>query len=1250
MSLGLILPLVACAARVAADSGEEFSNNLFSDLAPLLALFGERVTMQFMSQSMGWADNIILAMAPIGIITVIVGAIRVGGPSWLKALIGRARENIAVAEADLMSSTSNEVCELWNGHHVVRCMGSAPILEFICLVPKYGDRKKVQEVRVISLDEALDKHVKKIKKSFPDRFRQIHGLVTEHHNYSKLEQGESNDSSSEIIIVHNQREASPNISLNCHGQICRGELYLVAICATLLQSAVLVYSGFVACQLTAPEDEDVVKGYAFPCTFIGMLLLVSGLLICGHVVESSTEEDRYCPAQGTEARLVWLQQPKTVSDQVFDSYAIFPRHARSIITTSIRKDKAKVANSANSQDERDKPPDKNQRLSMVLETKALIGVIISLCGFIVQFVGLRAMHWSVSVAQLGAILTMAALRALVRRGLAMPPDDKLLDPGFELEWFSLTQIDFDKIWWPCPEADAKKSETSGDWRVMTAGSSDMHSPLWREAKGPRPEHPKPRSKAHQAMIIRKELGQFVTWPAVASIEAAALARAIEITMDALIGPSRADIWSWSLKTHCVDPDGQSEVHFSLRKGDLESLTSELEAALSLWLFSVNQYESDQGLDNRHNRTPGTPSRSKGPLQNSSLRLLGGYGRSLHRDLDWWMPHDATRILRVQEFDWVRNTQNDGIDDAQKVLDMLKHRIVGCGSRESCTSPALAGQARYQSSPLSKLYLDGQREKTETLPRADDSLRTYLAVESSVPLKLLYAQDLFTAFMWSVAKTMPSCIPGGSDLVHNDEGKRGEWISFRFRHEELSRMVQDISNTGLGSLDQIYLSVIPPLSAENKLPETTKIIELARKQARRPQEKQDWIQDSKPYLWLSETAQTFPKDSAVSVRTITALLEYANIMTRALDLREPIHISSESDEKAEAEEPLVKAKMMIEDKIKEWLGPGEDVKTRAIFSYLRALYEEQGREWRWETAQEPKATPESVTEYPQVFGFGELHRLYQKSSRLISRGIRASLNRGQGVDQQDVFNWTPLHYAAAKGNASAAGRLLEYEADVNARDLVDWTPLHYACHRGNTAVVDELLLAQADVNLRGIDGVTPLHCAAMSGCIDAAKSLIKARATADATDNAGNTWLHWAAFHSHAKFMVELKPEVDINLRNHNGRSPLHLASSNGHDAIVKTLVGNGADIGAEDDANQTPLHFAAANGHEDVVEVLVERGARIDVRNGRGEMPLHLAANRGYRAVAEYLESCSRQSRLPKPLVGGTGTNADEKGTCEYHQ
>jgi hypothetical protein len=77
---------------------EDFSNNLLGHLAPLLTLFGEQVTKQFLSMSLGWADNFLIAMGPLGIMTIIVSTIRVGCSRHLKALIGRTRESRATAE------------------------------------------------------------------------------------------------------------------------------------------------------------------------------------------------------------------------------------------------------------------------------------------------------------------------------------------------------------------------------------------------------------------------------------------------------------------------------------------------------------------------------------------------------------------------------------------------------------------------------------------------------------------------------------------------------------------------------------------------------------------------------------------------------------------------------------------------------------------------------------------------------------------------------------------------------------------------------------------------------------------------------------------------------------------------------------------------------------------------------------------------------------------------------------------------
>ncbi|KAF8857732.1 hypothetical protein BDZ45DRAFT_571575, partial [Acephala macrosclerotiorum] len=104
-------------------NGNDFYNNLFSDLSPLLALFGEQVTKQYMSQSIYWTGDILLSILPLGIITIVVSAIRVRGSEGMRALVGRALEPRADAALELLPSTSSEVREPWDGKRIVRLKG-----------------------------------------------------------------------------------------------------------------------------------------------------------------------------------------------------------------------------------------------------------------------------------------------------------------------------------------------------------------------------------------------------------------------------------------------------------------------------------------------------------------------------------------------------------------------------------------------------------------------------------------------------------------------------------------------------------------------------------------------------------------------------------------------------------------------------------------------------------------------------------------------------------------------------------------------------------------------------------------------------------------------------------------------------------------------------------------------------------------------------------------------------------------------
>ncbi|EHK46102.1 hypothetical protein TRIATDRAFT_242124, partial [Trichoderma atroviride IMI 206040] len=349
--------------------------------------------MQFLSQCMGWSECIILAAAPLGILTIIVAAIRVGGPPWLKALVGRATENIATAELELMSSTSNEVCELWNGKDVVRCMGSAPIWEFICLVPTRGTPKN-PVVRILEIQEASSY----IQRSY------------------------------EVIVVRNSRHPAPNISHNRSKNTGQGELYFVACLGIALQTGVIVYSGLITqySKITPSfrKDEKPVGKYAFPLVVAGTVILSIGIFICSHVVESSTKEEIYTPVEGWRAQLVWLQQEKTVGDQELKSFALFTGKDQPRIITSSRVEQDQTATGRDT--------------LFALEFKTFTGAIISLIGFVAQFIGTRGMHWSASIASLVAISIMTALRAWVRRGLTTPILSEPLIPGFELDWFADT--------------------------------------------------------------------------------------------------------------------------------------------------------------------------------------------------------------------------------------------------------------------------------------------------------------------------------------------------------------------------------------------------------------------------------------------------------------------------------------------------------------------------------------------------------------------------------------------------------------------------------------------------------------------------------------------------------------------------------------------------------------------------------------------------------------------------------------------
>ncbi|XP_037071264.1 ankyrin repeat and SAM domain-containing protein 1A-like [Pollicipes pollicipes] len=127
-------------------------------------------------------------------------------------------------------------------------------------------------------------------------------------------------------------------------------------------------------------------------------------------------------------------------------------------------------------------------------------------------------------------------------------------------------------------------------------------------------------------------------------------------------------------------------------------------------------------------------------------------------------------------------------------------------------------------------------------------------------------------------------------------------------------------------------------------------------------------------------------------------------------------------------------------------------------------------------------------------------------------------------------------------------------------------------------------------------------------------------------------------------------EASVNLADHRGSTPLHLAAWTGNVEVVRTLITHGPGIANVDCVNkdhETPLHSACQYGHTPVVRLLLEHCCDAAVPNCRGETPLDLAAQYGRLEAVELLVRV-RHSLL-EPYRPGTAAGDDRLPHTPLH-
>eukprot|EP01091_Cochliopodium_minus_P008441 TRINITY_DN1916_c0_g1_i3.p1 TRINITY_DN1916_c0_g1~~TRINITY_DN1916_c0_g1_i3.p1 ORF type:complete len:251 (-),score=79.83 TRINITY_DN1916_c0_g1_i3:22-774(-) len=115
---------------------------------------------------------------------------------------------------------------------------------------------------------------------------------------------------------------------------------------------------------------------------------------------------------------------------------------------------------------------------------------------------------------------------------------------------------------------------------------------------------------------------------------------------------------------------------------------------------------------------------------------------------------------------------------------------------------------------------------------------------------------------------------------------------------------------------------------------------------------------------------------------------------------------------------------------------------------------------------------------------------------------------------------------------------------------------------------------------------------------------------------------------------------DINAKNENGKTPLHLLAINKNtplELINLVLSTEGVDPNICDGHSNSALHLAAENGNEQIgIAIARTKNIDINISDAFGRKPLHWVAQKGLNDLAKQLISSPRIDINAKTLGGDT--------------
>ena len=223
--------------------------------------------------------------------------------------------------------------------------------------------------------------------------------------------------------------------------------------------------------------------------------------------------------------------------------------------------------------------------------------------------------------------------------------------------------------------------------------------------------------------------------------------------------------------------------------------------------------------------------------------------------------------------------------------------------------------------------------------------------------------------------------------------------------------------------------------------------------------------------------------------------------------------------------------------------------------------------------------------------------------------------------------TSLCVAAANGRAECVKLLLRHGANVGALSTDKRSPLYLAAEGGHLQC------------MRAILDLRPPSANREQEIEEAEKKNFRQNSQNEAGDAA--TGERAVPF------------SVDIDQQGDSGKTPLFIASENGHVAPVSALVAAGANVSIPTFLNKTPLYMASEQGHTDIVKILLSKSSSDDVMRttNYGTTALFIAQRHGHKAISNLLtDFCSNHMKqaVQRASTHSNGSKLSAKTQKDY--